>query len=354
MKTGHRVVVSAIADSPAAALERYMTLEPMEPPDTSKLGRRDVVVAIHSASVNWVDLLMASGLYQHAAKPPYCPGLEYAGVVAWKGEDVGDQLSVGDRVLSDGLSTGPRSLGDYQGYGGYASYAVAPADAVHRVPSALSFDEACNLLGSYETAYHCLVTRGRLQPGETVLVHGASGATGLAAVHVAKLLGAVVIATGRSPAKLAIVKEQGADHVVALGTGRLRDEIRPLTGGQGVDVVYDGVGGDLSIESLRCVKFGARFLVVGWASTPFAKGTPNVLPTNLIMMKGLSVLGCPTVIATVNEPSLRAPRLRQILEWAESGKLRPLVSRSYPLSSFKEALSAKWNGEIVGGCVLRP
>jgi NADPH2:quinone reductase len=365
---GQRVVVSELAEAPLEAIDRHMSLEAMDPPDTTKLGANDVVVEVKSASVGWVDLLMTSGQYQHMAKPPYCPGLEYAGVVVWKGDGV-HSLEIGAEVLSDGLLTGPRSLGSYQQYGGFASYAVAPASAIHRIPGALSMDQACNLLGSYETAYHCLVTRGRLQPGETVLVHGASGSTGLAAVHVAKLIGATVIATGRSSSKLAIVEEQGADHVVDVGSRdgersvrAFRDDVKALTGGRGVDVVYDGVGGDISLESLRCVRFGARFLIVGWASTPFvaqgkgARGAPNanMLPTNLIMMKGLDVLGCPTVISTVNDPSLRPPRLAQVLRWAESGEVRPYVSRVYPLAEFKHALRAKWAGEIVGGCVLRP
>ncbi|MDF2692073.1 MAG: Quinone oxidoreductase [Labilithrix sp.] len=209
MKPGQRVVVSELAEVPLEAVERHMAIEPMEPPDTTKLSPRDLVVAVESASVGWVDLLMTSGQYQHMAKPPYCPGLEYAGRVTWKGADVGN-VDVGDAVLSDGLLTGPRSLGAYQQYGGFASYAVAPAEAVHRIPGELSMDQACNLLGSYETAYHCLVTRGRVQAGETVLVHGASGSTGLAAVHVAKLLGATVIASGRSKEKLAVVVVAGS------------------------------------------------------------------------------------------------------------------------------------------------
>lgn len=359
-RAGHRVVVSELGEEPLEAIERHMTLEPMDPPDPTTLGSTDVIVAIESAAVGWVDLLMTSGQYQHLAKPPYCPGLEYAGVVQWRGEEV-RSLEVGDRVLSDGLFTGPRSLGAYRQWGGFASYAVAPASALYRIPGQLTMDQACNLLGSYETAYHCLVTRGRLQPGESVLIHGASGSTGLAAVHVAKLLGATVIATGRSPAKLAVVKEQGADHVVD-SARPFRDEVKALTAGRGVDLVYDGVGGDVSIESLRCVRFGARFLVVGWASTPFVaqgkggRGAPNAnqLPTNLIMMKGLDVLGCPTVISTVNDPSLRPPRLAAVLGWAERGEIRPCVSRTYPLAQFKEALRAKWSGEVIGGCVVRP
>ncbi len=366
---GRRVVVSQFAETPLEAIEKYATLETMPPPDIAQLGPDDVIIAVKSASVGWVDLLMTSGQYQHMPKPPYCPGLEYAGEVSWVGPRVGDDVRVGDAVLVDGFLAGPRSVGDYQAYGGFASYAVAPAAAIHKIPEGLSFDQACNLLGNYETAYHCLVTRGRLRAGETVLIHGAAGSTGLAAVQVAKLLGATVIATGRSDAKLAVVKAQGADHVVncksadgETGVRAFRDDVKALTSGRGVDVVYDGVGGAISLESLRCVAFGARVLIVGWAATPFVakgkgeRGAPNanVLPTNLIMMKGLDVLGCPTVISTLNDPSLRAPRLEQVLRWAQSGAIRPHVSHAFPISEFKEAMRAKWNGEIVGGCVLRP
>jgi NADPH2:quinone reductase len=366
---GERVVVSQFAETPLEAIERFTTLEPMAPPDVTNLGPEDVVVAVKSASVGWVDLLMTSGQYQHMPKPPYCPGLEYAGVVAWLGAGAGDRLKIGDAVLVDGFLAGPRSVGNYQAYGGFASYAVAPAEAVLNVPGKLSLDEACNLLGNYETAYHCLITRGRLRAKETVLIHGAAGATGLAAVQIAKLLGATVIATGRSDAKLAVVKEHGADHVInckaapgQAGVRPFRDEVKALSGGRGVDVVYDGVGGEISLESLRCVAFGARFLIVGWAATPFVakgkgeRGAPNanVLPTNLVMMKGLDVLGCPTVISTLNDPSLRPPRLAQILAWAADGSIRPHVSHTLPLREFREAMRAKWNGEVIGGCVLHP
>ena len=358
LPSGHRVVVTELGEQPLDAIEHHTQLVPMPAPDPRTLGPRDVIVAIKSASVGWVDLLMTSGQYQHPPKPPYTPGLEYAGVVAWAGSEAGH--TVGTRVLVDAFLAGPRSLGAYQAYGGFASYGVAPAEAVHSIPGALSFDQACNLLGNYETAYHCLVTRGRLREGETVLIHGASGSTGLAAVHVAKLVGARVIATGRSETKLAIVRAQGADHTLP-STG-FPVHVKALTGGKGVDVVYDGVGGEISGESLRCVRFGARFLIVGWAATPFVargkglRGAPNanVLPTNLIMMKGLDVLGCPTVISTVNDPSLRAPRLAQILAWAASGAIAPYVSHSYPLADYATAMRAKWSGEVVGGCVLHP
>lgn len=360
---GQRVVVTSFAETPPEAIEHHLELVPMPAPDPAERAPHEVIVAVKAAAVGWVDLLMTSGQYQHMPKPPYTPGLECAGCVVWAGPEA--RAKVGDRVIVDGLESGPRSLGAYQGSGGFATYVVAPSSAVLPIPGGLSYDQASALLGSYETAYHCLVTRGRLQAGETVLIHGASGATGLAAVHIAKLLGATVIATGRSPDKLATVAAEGADHVVVWrpdAPETLREQVKALTGGRGVDVVYDGVGGEISTESLRAVRFGARFLIVGWASTPFVargkgqRGAPNAnqLPTNLIMMKSVDVLGCPTAISTAMDPSSRAPRVRQILAWAEAGQIVPRVSHTFPLVEFKEAMRTKWGGAVLGGCVLHP
>jgi NADPH2:quinone reductase len=361
---GRRVVVHELAESPADAIER-ISIEPMPAPDPATLSPSEVLVSVRSASVGWVDLLMTSGQYQHMPSPPYTPGLEYAGVVAWKGADVAAPVGVGDPVLVDPMRAGPRSLGAYQRWGGWASYAVVPGAAALPVPGALSLDAACNLLGNYETAYHCLVARGRLRAAETVLVLGAGGATGLAAVEIARILGARTIAVGRSEEKLRVVKAAGADHVIRLGAeggAALREQVKALTGGRGVDVVYDAVGGELSLEALRCVAFGARFLIVGWASTPAVakgkggRGAPNanVLPTNLVMMKGVDVLGCPTAIATAQEPSIRPPRLAQVLAWATDGEVSPHVSHVFPLERIRDAMRAKWDGEITGGCVVHP
>jgi NADPH:quinone reductase len=368
LKRGHRVVVSAFAEDPMDALENNLTLEPMPAPDLSTLQPNEVVVEIKSCAVGWVDLLMTSGQYQHMPKPPYTPGLEFSGnVVATGTGQALHNAKVGDRVVVDGLLAGPRSGGAYQSQGGFASYAVVPQEALHHIPKQFSFDEACCLLGNYETAYHCLVARGQLQAGETVLILGATGSTGLAAVHVAKLMGATVIAAGRSDTKLQLVKGQGADHVINIsnadgspGVRKFRDDVKALTAGRGVDVVYDGVGGDVSLESLRCVAFGARFVIVGWASTPAVakgkgqRGAPNanMLPTNLIMMKGLSVLGSPMVISTEHDPSIRAPRLARIMQWVQEGRLKPYVSNVYEIQDFKKAMLAKWRGEVIGGCVL--
>lgn len=361
------VVVSRYGETPMEALASYVSLQAQPRPEARTLGPHDVLIEIRSCAVGWVDLLMMSGQYQHMAEPPYTPGLEYSGEVAAIGSEV-SRCALRDAVMVDPFVAGPRTSGAYRA-GGFATWAVVPERAALPRPRGFDFDQACNLLGNYETAYHCLVARGRLVAGETVLIHGASGATGLAAVHVAKRVGATVIATGRTDAKLEVVRSQGADHVInsrapegKSGVARFRDEVKALTGGLGVDVVYDGVGGPISAESLRCVRFGARYLIVGWAATPFVargqgqRGAPNanMLPTNMIMMKGLDVLGCPTVIATQHDPSIREDRLATLLRWVEEGAIVPHVSHHFALEDYGDAMRAKWHGHFVGGGVVRP
>lgn len=370
MPTGKKAQITQFAETPLEGVNEILQIVDQPMPDTNKLAATDVLIEVKSSAIGWVDLLMTSGQYQHQPPLPYTPGLEYCGEVLWVGKEVDTkQVKIGDKVMVDGFISGPRSPGEYQKYGGFANYAVAPMNAIIHIPKQLNFDQACNLLGSYETAYHCLITCGQLQAGETVLIHGASGATGMAAVHIAKLLGATVIATGRTDEKLSVVKEQGADFVVNIKATnpeekvrRFRHDIKALTGGKGVDVVYDGVGGPISDESLRCVKFGARFLIVGWAATPFVargkgkRGAPNVnkLPTNLIMMKGLKVLGCPSVIAAQHHPEIRPQRVQDIFKWVEEGKITPYVSHVFSLADIKAAMKAKWNGKIIGGGAVRP
>lgn len=357
---GRHAVLRALADSPLDALDRGLVLEDQPAPDPAALAPDEVLIAVRSAAVGWVDLLMTSGQYQHVPELPYTPGLEFAGEVVGRGSEVAG-LELGARVLADGLLTGPRSLGAHRRFGGFASYAVAPARAVLPLPAALSYDEGACLLGGYETAYHALVHRARVQPGERVLVLGATGSTGLAAVQLAHLLGAVVIAAGRSEAKLAALRDHGASALLRIeddaGPRRFRDDLRAASGGRGVDVVYDAVGGPASVEAIRGAAFGARVVIVGWAATPLAaRGDrdPNQLPTNLILMKGLDILGSPAAIAVHRDPRLRAPRLAQILAWVDEGRLRPVVSQVYPLAELHEALRAKWHSRHPGNLVVRP
>lgn len=352
---GQKVLLEALGKDPKETIAA-LRLETQNVPTP---GPGEVVLRVRAATVGWVDLLMLSGQYQHVPEAPYTPGLEFAGELHSVGEGV--PLEVGTRVVADGFRTGPRSKGEHRRHGGFATYALAPAEAVFPIPGPLDFAEAANLLGNYETAYHCLVARGRIQPGEWVMIHGATGATGLAAVHLAKRRGAKVIATGRHRQKLLPLLDEGADHILPLlddegQLRRFRDEVKSLTEGRGVDVVYDSVGGPISLESLRCVSFGARYLIVGWAATPDAgrKGAANQLPTNLIMMKGLDVLGCPTVITTHRDPSVREQRIKDLFAWAEEGTLKPKIAARYPLGSFREALLEKWESKRTGGIVLEP
>jgi NADPH2:quinone reductase len=355
---GKRAEVRALGKTPLETVHGELHIVAEPPPDPDSLGSNDVVIAIRSAHVGWVDLLMMSGQYQHVPEPPYTPGLEFAGEIVWRGADVRSP-EMGAAVIADGLLTGPRSLGAYRRWGGFASYAVAPANAVIPLPPGLSMDEGACLLGGAETAYHALVHRARVQKSDVVLVLGASGSTGLAAVEIAKLSGATVIAAGRNAAKLESARSRGADHLAILAEGgpRLRDQVKTMTDGRGADVIYDPVGGDLSAEALRAAAFGARFVVVGWSGTPFvARGgrDPNTLPTNLILMKSIDVLGSPAAIAVHREPRLRAERLERVLEWARAGSLRPHIGHVYPIDSLREALVAKWEGKFAGNLVLHP
>ena len=204
--------------------------------------------------------------------------MEYSGEIAWAGPNA--SRAIGESVYVDIFSAGPRSYGDYQKYGGMATYAVAPAAAAHKVPPQLSMDEAASFCGAYETAHHGLVHSGGVMKGETVLVHGATGATGLAAVQICSALGADVIATGGSDEKLDVVRHvgtRGDGKVIATHNYRsdesLRECVKAAAPNGVVDVVYDTVGGNaLSETSLRCMRFGGRYLVIGWTSTPFSRG----------------------------------------------------------------------------------
>lgn len=369
-KEGKKLLLTRYGQSREDAVDNILRLEASPLPDVAKLQPHEVLVGVRSASVSFIDLLMMSGQYQTMLPLPCVPGMEYAGVVLGVGSGVDpSKVAVGDRVLSDFLVTGPRSLGTYQAQGGWQSYAMAPDNGVHRIPEGLTFDQACNLLLNYETPYYAYINRAKLQPGETVLITGASGAAGMAAIQVAKILGATVIATGRSDEKLAQVQLFGADHVIntsprdgEASVPKFRDEVKALTGGRGVEVVFDTVGGEVSQESMRALAFGGRMVIVGWAgNTRVAQGggkrgsdNADRLPTNIMQMKGLYVMGSPMVIHSGREPAIRVPRLESLFQWVGEGRITPYVSHTFPLAAYKRALHAKLLGEGNGNCVLHP
>ena len=369
MSDGVHAVVSAFAETREEAIAGGVILVPQQAPDPAQLAPTDVIIEVESACVAYIDLTMLTGQYHHRPPLPYTPGLEYAGTVRWVGEGVpASAPQAGERVLSDYLLTGPRSAGSHQAWGGWARYAVAPCNALRRIPDGMPADAACNLLLNVETAHFAFVTRANLQPGETVLVTGATGAAGLAAIQVAKLLGAgPVIAVGRGTQRLAAATRQGADAVIDLleiapgAKDGLKERVRAVTGGHGADVLFDTVGGEWLVDALRSLAFGARMLVVGWAgNTGVAAGggrggslKPDLVPTNLVQIKGLSVMGSPMVITGQRDPASRAARLRAIEQWVAAGVLTPVVCASFPMSSLKEAMAARLGG-VVGGCVVRP
>ena len=355
-----QVLVTAFGDTPLAAIDNNIQLKEMEPPSLERA--EDILIRVSCSAISWVDLMMMCGVYQHKPQLPFTPGLEYSGTIIACGKEAKRTgFQPGDRVFVDCFTTGPRTSGAYQQYGGFASYAIAPMRAVHPLPRSFSFAQACNFLGNYETAYHALVYSAKLQKGDTILIHGASGGTGLAAVHIAKAIGAHVIATGRSAEKLKIVQEQGADDIIVLkedheGHYHFKAAVRQLLGGKGIDVVYDGVGGKVITESLRALRFEGCYLVIGWASTPLiAKGAQktNVIPSNLVLMKGLRVIGSPAVISAQKDPSIRKQRMIDLLHWVEEGKIAPYCAKVYPLSQLKEAFKERLQGGVVGGIAVQ-
>ena len=304
-----------------------------EVPDLSP-GPGQVLVQVHAAGVNFPDTLIIQGKYQFKPDLPFSPGAEVAGIVKSVGEGVKD-VRAGDRGIA--ATT----------WGGYAQQVLAQAERVIPMPEGMPFETAAAFLIAYGTSHHALKDRGELKPGETVLVLGAAGGVGLAAVEIAKAMGARVIAAASSDDKLAVCREHGADATINYATENLRDRIKSLTDGRGVDVVYDPVGGELSEPALRSMAWRGRFLVVG-----FAAGTIPSLPLNLTLLKGCSIVGVFWGAFVRSEPGRNAADLRELVGWLREGRLRPRISGVYPLERCAEALQQVMDRKATGKFVL--
>jgi NADPH2:quinone reductase len=293
----------------------------------------EVRVAIRAAGLNFPDILMTAGEYQLKPELPFTPGVEAAGDVTEVDGAVRD-IAVGDKVIVK------------MRYGAYADEAVVSASQLTPMPSTFDYAEGATFLAGHGTAYHALIDRGQVRPGEVLLVHGAGGGVGLAAVEMGKMLGATVIAAASSEEKLAIAKARGADHLVLYAREPFRDAVKRITDGRGVDVVFDPVGGELFENSLRCIAWGARVLVIGFT------GGIGLARTNLLLIKGASVIGVRAGEAVRRDPALGQVRLKALLQWAEEGKLRPNVSHRVPLEDYAKAMWLLIDRKAIGRVAL--
>ena len=295
----------------------------------------EVRLRIKAASLNFPDLLLCQGKYQLKLDPPFTPGMDTAGEVDALGEGV-TSFAVGDAVVA-----GMR-------FGGLSQYVCVPVEGLRKKPSNMSFAEAASYQVAYLTAYVALVRRGNLRAGETLLVHGASGGVGMAAVDMGKLLGARVIATSGSDEKLERVRAQGADHVISTDGG-FREEVKALTEGRGADVIYDPVGGDVFDESTRCINFDGRLLVIGFTSGRIAS-----ISSNMPLIKGFSVVGVRAGEYGRRFPEKGEENLNTIWQWAEEGRTCPCIHDELPLSETLEGFRMLENRQVIGKLVIRP
>jgi NADPH:quinone reductase len=290
-------------------------------------------VRVHAAALNFPDLLMTRGGYQYRPEVPFVIGMEGAGEVVATAGEIGD-IAVGDRVCFRSRT------------GACADIVVLPAAEVHPVPVNFTVEEAAVYQIAALTAYIALVHRGALVAGETLLVHGASGGVGLAAVQLGRALGARVIATGTSAAKLAIASNHGADHTIDSAT-IFRDRVMQLTDGRGADVIFDPVGGDIFDESVHCIAWGGRLLVIG-----FASGRIPDLRANLPLLKGFSLIGVRAGETGRRDPACGAHAQKEIERLAAAGVFKPHIGARYPLTDGVEALRAMALRKIAGKIVI--
>ena len=304
--------------------------------DLPEPGARDVRVRVEAAGVNFPDALIVQKKYQVQPPLPFIPGTEVAGTIDAVGAEV-KHLKSGDRVAA------------IVGTGGFAQFVCAPSTLVAPLPDGIASDTAAAFTLTYATSHHALFDRAGLKAGETLAVLGAGGGVGLAAVELGKIAGATVIAAASSDEKLAAAREHGADVSINYGRVELRDALKEATGGRGVDVIYDPVGGRYAESALRSLAWRGRLLVVG-----FADGQIPQLPANLLLIKGTSAVGVFWGEFARREPRENARMLGELFAWLAQGKLKPHVSRAYPLRETPQALEALLERRAVGKLVINP
>ena len=291
-------------------------------------------VAIKAASLNFPDLLIIQNKYQFKPALPFVPGTEFAGVVDAVGDGV-TGFKIGDAVAA------------FAGTGGFASHACIPAALALPLPPGFKFEDAAAFICTYATSHHALIDRAALKAGETVLILGAAGGVGTAAIQIAKALGARVIAAASTDEKCARCIEIGADASINYSHGKLREEVKALTNGKGPDVIYDPVGGDLAEVAFRSIAWRGRYLVIG-----FAQGQIPALPLNLTLLKGASIVGVFWGEFAKREPQHNAAVLAQLTQWYLEGKVKPVLDSILPLEQLPQAFARMSSRAVVGKIVM--
>jgi NADPH2:quinone reductase len=297
-------------------------------------GPGQVRIGVQASGLNFADIVMIAGKYQDRPPFPFSPGFELAGEILEIGPGV-DHLKAGDRVAA------------WCDYGGYAEEAVVPAASVLPIPEAMDYASAAAFTIAYGTSHLALERRARLKEGEVLLVHGAAGGVGLTAVEIGKLMGATVIASAGSASKLDLARRYGADHAINHSSEDFVARVRELTGGRGADVIYDPVGGDVFDQSLRCLNNDGRLLVIGFASGRIPK-----VPVNLTLLKNISIVGAYWGGYAWGQPEVVLDSLETLLRLYEEGRIRPYVSKTYPLEQASLALNTLLERESTGRVVL--
>jgi NADPH2:quinone reductase len=299
-------------------------------------GPGQVAIDVHAAAVNFPDVLIIQNKYQFKPELPFIPGSELAGVVRAIGEGV-THVKPGDKVMA------------FVSQGAFAQQIVASAQVVMPMPAGLDFDTAAAVTLTYATSHHAVVDRAQLKPGETMLVLGAAGGVGLAAIEIGKALGARVIAAASSDEKLEVCKTHGADATINYSTEDLREAIKAATGGKGPDVIYDPVGGSYAEPAFRSIAWRGRYLVVG-----FANGEIPKLPLNLALLKGASLVGVFWGDFARREPKANLAAMRELMGWMAEGKIKPHISGRYALAETPQALNDMAARKVTGKVVIQP
>jgi NADPH2:quinone reductase len=297
-------------------------------------GPGQVLISVQACGVNFPDTLIIQGKYQFKPDLPFSPGGEISGVVKQVGSDV-DSLKIGDRVIA------------FSTWGGFAEELVVDQTRTVIISDKMDYERASAFVLTYGTSYHALKDRAHLREGETLLVLGASGGVGLAAIQLGKAMGATVIAAASNPEKLSACQENGADYVINYAQDDLRQSVKEITKGRGVDVIYDPVGGSFSEKALRDMSWGGRFLVIG-----FAAGEIPKVPLNIPLLKGCSIVGVFWGEFTKREPDLNKQNNQELMDLFDQGKISPHIHRVYPLEKAGEALNELLQKRVIGKVVL--